>query len=28
LFGDSQFGQVNTLINSPRHMQIGLRFQF
>jgi hypothetical protein len=28
LLGDSQFGQVNTTLNNPRHMQFGLRFQF
>jgi hypothetical protein len=27
-FTDAQFGQVTNTINSPRHMQIGARFQF
>jgi hypothetical protein len=26
--GDSQFGQVTSTLNSPRHMQFGARFQF
>ena len=28
LFGDTTFGQVTTTLNSPRHMQFGVRFQF
>lgn len=28
LFGDSQFGQVTSTLGSPRHMQIGVRFEF
>lgn len=27
-FGSTQFGQVTGTLNSPRHTQIGLRFQF
>jgi lipoprotein-anchoring transpeptidase ErfK/SrfK len=27
-FGDSQFGQVTSTLGSPRHTQIGLRFEF
>ncbi len=27
-FGDSAFGQVTSLLNSPRHMQFGVRFEF
>ena len=28
LFGDSSFGQVTSTLNSPRHTQFGVRFQF
>jgi hypothetical protein len=28
LFGDSQFGQVTGTLGSPRHTQIGVRFEF
>ena len=28
LFGDSQFGQVTSTLGTPRHMQIGVRFEF
>ena len=28
LFGDSQFGQVTSTVGSPRHTQIGVRFEF
>ncbi|HUL32607.1 MAG TPA: TonB-dependent receptor [Candidatus Eisenbacteria bacterium] len=28
LFGDSSFGQVTSTLNSPRHTQIGVRFEF
>jgi len=27
-FGDSAFGQVTTTLGSPRHMQVGVRFEF
>jgi hypothetical protein len=27
-FGDSQFGQVTSTLGSPRHTQIGVRFEF
>jgi len=27
-FGDSAFGQVTSTLNTPRHTQIGLRFEF
>jgi hypothetical protein len=28
LFGDSTFGQVTSTLNTPRHTQIGVRFEF
>jgi len=28
LFGDAQFGQVTSTLGSPRHTQIGVRFEF
>jgi len=28
LFGDSAFGQVTSTLNTPRHTQIGVRFEF
>ncbi len=27
-FGDSQFGQVTSTLGSPRHIQVGVRFEF
>jgi hypothetical protein len=27
-FGDSQFGQVTSTLGSPRHTQVGIRFEF